>query len=243
MLESEILSSGILVLRPSGPISAEDVDSVRHKVDAQLDAGHEQAGLMIDAASFPGWKDLGGMCSHLRFIRDHHRLIPRVAIVSESRFLAALPKFARHFLHAEFRRFDAGDGENALAWISEADSPELSAIRRGWFPDRKLIWIYVHGTIHTGPYRELAEWMEAIIAEHKPVSFLVDLEDLEGVDFGAVMSDLKFGLKHVGDIRRVALVGNRHWTRRLASLPNPFSMEIRAFPEAEEHEAWDWASS
>lgn len=57
------------------------------------------------------------------------------------------------------------------------------------------------------------------------------------------MSDLKFGLKHVHDIRRMALVGDRHWTHRLASLPNPFPMEIRAFPEAEEHQAWDWASS
>jgi hypothetical protein len=243
MVESEILPTGILVLRPSGPISAEDVDIVREKVDSHLAADHELRGLMIEAASFPGWKDLAGMCSHLRFIRDHHRMIPRVAIVSDSAFLAALPKLARHFHHAEFRRFDTGESEAALAWLSKVSEPDLSAIRRGWFPDRKLIWIYVHGTVHTGPYRELAEWMEGIITEHKPVSFLIDLEDLGGVDFGAVMTDLKFGLKHVGDIRRMALVGNRHWTRRLASLPNPFSMEIRAFSEAEEHEAWDWASA
>ncbi len=243
MVDSEILSSGILVLRPSGPISSDDIEAVREKVDAYLNDGHTIAGLMIEAASFPGWKDLAGMSSHLRFVHDHHRKIPRVAFVSDSRVLATLPKLARHFLHAEFRRFEGGDAAAALAWLSEAPSPDLTTIRRGWFPDRKLIWIYVHGTIHTGPYRELAEWMEGIITENKPVSFLIDLEDLEGVDFGAVMTDLKFGLRHVGDIHRMALVGDQKWTQRLASLPNPFSMEIRAFPENEEHEAWDWASS
>ncbi len=243
MVDSEILPSGILVLRPSGPISTDDIESVRAKVDAFLADHDKLAGLMIETDGFPGWKDFGGMASHLRFVRDHHRKIPRVAMVCDCRVLAALPKLARHFIHAEFRRFDAGESDAALAWLSEPVKPDLSAIRRGWFPNRNLIWIYVHGTIHTGPYRELAEWMERIISENKPVSFLIDLEDLEGVDFGAVMSDLKFGLKHVGDIRRMALVGDRNWTQRLASLPNPFSMEIRAFPEAEEHEAWDWASA
>lgn len=243
MVESEILPSGILTLRPSGPISAEDIQQVREKVDAFLAQGNELHGVLIDADGFPGWKDFAGVCSHLRFIRDHHRQISRVAAVGDCHFLAALPKLARHFLHAEFRRFDAGQRETALAWLAGPPKPDLSAIRRGWFPDRKLIWIYIRGTIHTGPYRELAEWMEKIIRDHKPVSFLIDVEDLEGVDFGAVMTDLKFGLKHVGDIHRMALVGDQHWTQRLASLPNPFRMEIRAFPEEKEHEAWDWASS
>jgi hypothetical protein len=40
----------------------------------------------------------------------------------------------------------------------------------------------------------------------------------------------------------MALIGNATWTHRLASLPNPFSLEIRAFDEAEEHDAWDWAT-
>ncbi len=57
-----------------------------------------------------------------------------------------------------------------------------------------------------------------------------------------MLKDLKFGFKHMNDIRRMALIGNASWTHRLASLPNPFSLEIRAFDEAEEHDAWDWAT-
>ena len=135
-----------------------------------------------------------------------------------------------------------GKSDDALAWIEAGRTKPHSSIRYGWFPDRKLIWIYVHGTVHTEAYGNLIEWMEGILADEAPVSFLVDLEDLERVDFGAMLKDLKFGLKHVKDIRRMALIGNASWTHRLASLPNPFSLEIRAFDEAEEHDAWDWAT-
>jgi len=243
MVEFDILPTNVLVLRPSAPITADDITAVKEKVDPLLASGGHLAGVMIEANGFPGWKDFAGLCSHLRFVRDHHREVPRVAVVSDSCFLTAMPKLARHFLHAEFANFPAGKSTDALAWIEAGRKKPHSAIRKGWFPDRKLIWIYVHGTIHTEAYSELVHWMEGILAENAPVSFLIDLEDLDGVDFGAVMKDLKFGLTHVKDIHRMALVGNAKWTHRLASLPNPFSLELKAFDEVEEHEAWDWATA
>ena len=85
--------------------------------------------------------------------------------------------------------------------------------------------------------------MEEILAETSPISFLVDVDNLDGVEPGAMLSDLSFGLSHVTKIRRLALVGDEKWIRRLASLPNPFSLEIRAFGEDEDHEAWDWITS
>lgn len=244
MVDSEILPSHVLVLRPSGPISADDIAAVRGKVDALLHDGGHLTGVMIEAVAFPGWKDFAALSKHLSFVREHHRDIPRVAVVSDSRFLTALPRLARHFLHAEFRHFAAGAGDSALAWLtSPASAPAPpTAIRRGWFPDRDLVWIYVHGRVTTEEYKDLAHWMEGIVAERSPVSFLIDLEDLDGVDFGAAMADMKFGFSHLKDIRRVALVGDEKWTHRLASLPNPFSLEIKAFKEADEHDAWDWAT-
>jgi|GEM_PF-665505 len=242
MVESEILPNKVLVLRPSGPISTEDIAAVREKVDALLAGGERLAGLMIEADGFPGWKDFAAMTRHLGFVREHHREIPRVAVVSDSHFLAALPKLARHFLHAEFRHFPAGEAGAALAWIDSPAAAPPQAIRRGWFPDRDLVWIYVRGRVTTEEYKDLAEWMTGILAERSPVNFLIDLEDLEGVDLGAAMADMKFGFTHLKDMRRIALVGDEKWTHRLASLPNPFSLEIKAFKEADEHEAWDWAT-
>ena len=47
----------------------------------------------------------------------------------------------------------------------------------------------------------------------------------------------------VGADGSLSFIGDAKWTHRLASIPNPFSLEIRAFDEAEEYDAWDWASS
>lgn len=55
MVESEILPSGILVLRPSGPISTDDIEAVREAVDAHLTDGHELAGLLIEAEEHEAW--------------------------------------------------------------------------------------------------------------------------------------------------------------------------------------------
>ncbi|GAA5483595.1 STAS/SEC14 domain-containing protein [Haloferula sargassicola] len=243
MVDSQILPNRVLVLRPSGPISKEDIAAVREKVDALLASGGHLAGVLIEAPGFPGWHDFGAMSSHLSFVREHHRDVPRVAIVSDSRFLAALPKLARHFVQAEFHHFAAGETEAALAWAAEGKPKAPSALRYGWFPDRKLVWFYVHGRVHTEDYRKAISWMEGIFAETSPVSFLIDLQDLEGIDAGAIMADMRFGMKHLKDIHRIALVGNEKWTRKAASLPNLFKLELKAFPEAEEHQAWDWATA
>ena len=41
-----------------------------------------------------------------------------MALVTSSRFLAAVPRLARHFVAAEVRHFDTADYEKALAWVS-----------------------------------------------------------------------------------------------------------------------------
>ena len=42
------------------------------------------AGILIEAPAFPGWEDLGAMAAHFRFVRDHHKLIKKVGLVTDS---------------------------------------------------------------------------------------------------------------------------------------------------------------
>lgn len=85
--------------------------------------------------------------------------------------------------------------------------------------------------------------VQDIIHEHSPISFLVNIGDLEGVEPGAFLADMKFGFSHIKDISRMALVGDQKWCQFLASLPNPFSLEIKAFDEKSEDDAWFWVIS
>lgn len=109
--------AGILTLRPEGPLSAADFDSLARTVDPYLESQGKLEGLMVDAPSFPGWEDFSALLSHLRFVRDHHRRIRRIAVVSDSRFLSVAPKFAGHFVSAEVKTFDGSARDAALSWL------------------------------------------------------------------------------------------------------------------------------
>lgn len=118
MIQHELLRErGILIIKPEGALRSEDFTEIARVVDPYIEQHGALKGLMIEAASFPGWENFAALLSHLRFVRDHHRAIRRVAVVSDSALLTMGPKIAAHFVSAELRTFDAADRAAALAWI------------------------------------------------------------------------------------------------------------------------------
>lgn len=118
MLQHELLRErGILILKPEGALRAEDFIALAGAVDPFIESRGELAGLMIDAPAFPGWENFAALLSHLRFVRDHHRRVRRIAVVSDSTLLAVGPRIASHFVDAEVRTFGTADRAAALAWI------------------------------------------------------------------------------------------------------------------------------
>jgi hypothetical protein len=53
----------------------------------------------------------------MKFVRDHHRNIDRVAAVTDSTFLKIVPRIADHFAHPEIRVFASGEKTKALDWL------------------------------------------------------------------------------------------------------------------------------
>ncbi len=118
MLQHELLrDKGILVLKPEGAFQAQDFAALAATVDPYIQQHGELKGLMIEAPSFPGWENFAALLSHVRFVRDHHRQVRRIAVVSDSPLLALAPKIASHFVSAQVRTFDANGRAAALAWI------------------------------------------------------------------------------------------------------------------------------
>ena len=120
MLEFELnKESGVLVLKPHGPLSSDDFPPITDAVDAYLGKADKLNGVMIYAKEFPGWEDFGGLVSHLQFVRDHHANIRKLATVSDSTVLTIMPKVVKHFVSAETRHFDSGDLYAAEVWLAE----------------------------------------------------------------------------------------------------------------------------
>jgi hypothetical protein len=120
MLHYELLKEdGILVLKPDGALQASDFERVVNVLDPYIEEKGKLRGLMIEAQSFPGWSDFAAFLTHLRFIRDHHRHIAKLAVVSDNAFLAVAPQFAGHFVSAELRHFAPAERAAAMAWMRE----------------------------------------------------------------------------------------------------------------------------
>lgn len=118
LIQFELLrDKAILVVSPQGTIEAGDFTKVAEVIDPYLVEQGMLAGLLIEAPSFPGWDSFGALIEHLKFVRDHHKRIERVAAVTDSAFLQIAPRLAEHFAHPEIRVFSSSERARALSWL------------------------------------------------------------------------------------------------------------------------------
>ena len=118
MIRFELLrDAGVLVLEPKSTLSAEDFHEVSRTIDPYIREKGKLTGLLIEAASFPGWDSLGTIIEHLKFVYGHHRNIDRVAVVTDATFFKIAPTIAQHFAHPEIRVFAGGERVKALEWL------------------------------------------------------------------------------------------------------------------------------
>jgi hypothetical protein len=109
--------NSILVVRPRSALEAADFAQLAKSVDPHIEKTGGLAGLIVEAPSFPGWESFGALAAHIRFVRDHHKRVRKVAVVTDSAIGSVAERLASHFVAAEIRRFRAGELEAARQWI------------------------------------------------------------------------------------------------------------------------------
>ena len=107
----------ILYVRPQSSLEEEDFVQLAKTVDPYIEETGDLAGLIIEAPTFPGWNSLGAMVTHFRFVRDHHKHIKKIGLVTDSALGDVAEHLASHFVSAEIRHFPAGELEAARQWI------------------------------------------------------------------------------------------------------------------------------
>jgi hypothetical protein len=111
--------NAIVVVHPESALDKNDFTELGKVVDPQIEANGDLAGLIIDAPRFPGWDSFGALVTHIRFVHDHHKLVKKVAVVTDSHLGDFAAHLAAHFVSAEIRQFPAGDVEQARRWITD----------------------------------------------------------------------------------------------------------------------------
>ena len=108
---------GIVLLEPEGALSEEDFKAAARIVDPYIEKSGSLNGVLIHTKSFPGWDSFSALIKHLRFVKDHHKKVACVALVTDSAIGEFAEHVASHFINAEIKHFDFDELNEANNWI------------------------------------------------------------------------------------------------------------------------------
>jgi hypothetical protein len=111
-------ATSVLTLHPESAFDKNDFAELAKTVDPHIESTGDLAGVIIDAAHFPGWDGFGAMVSHFRFVREHEKHVKKIALVTDSHLGDVAEQLTSHFISAEVRHFPAGEVEQARQWIA-----------------------------------------------------------------------------------------------------------------------------
>ena len=119
MLSVEIdQANHIAILEPHGALSEDDFVAAARTIDSMIETTGQLNGILIHSKSFPGWESVAALSSHLKFIREHHKKLSRIALVTDSIAAHLAEIFATHFVRAEIRIFSFNQFDDAANWLT-----------------------------------------------------------------------------------------------------------------------------
>jgi SpoIIAA-like len=114
--------TGVIVVEIKEALRAQDFDALALAADTWIEAHGDLRGIVIHAREFPGWENLGSLFRHVRFVRDHHRKVRRIALAADGKLASLASLVGEHFVQAEVRSFAYDDLANAIAWAGDASA-------------------------------------------------------------------------------------------------------------------------
>ena len=107
-----------------------------------------------------------------------------------------------------------------------------------------IVGFRVSGTVTTADIQPWASLLENKIQQEGKLRAYVEYESISGITWNAIVQDLKFDLKHLGDFEKAAIVSDKAWMNLSAKiagfLPN---LEVKTFSFAEKEQAQQWVKS
>ena len=104
-----------------------------------------------------------------------------------------------------------------------------------------LVVVRVTGKLVKADYERCVPEFDRLIRQHGKLGLLFEFTDFHGWEGGALWDEIKLDIKHVADIERIAVVGDKKWEQGMATFYKPFTKAtIRYFDQANAPEARKW---
>ena len=107
-----------------------------------------------------------------------------------------------------------------------------------------VIGFEASGTLQAEDYRDVLLPAIDRATEHGDLRVLIVISAFDGISAGALWEDLKMGLQHGRDWKRIALVTDVEWMHHMAAMFGWLTPgEMRQFPLAERAAAETWVAA
>ena len=83
--------------------------------------------------------------------------------------------------------------------------------------------VHVSGILSKADYEQFVPEFERLVREHGKLRVRFDLTGFHGWEAAAMWEEIKFDVKHLAGIKRLAMVGDLQWQHVMAIFCQPFT--------------------
>jgi hypothetical protein len=107
--------------------------------------------------------------------------------------------------------------------------------------DGKVLELAVNEKFTDSDFRSLEPAFYRLVKQHGKIRVLLQMVDFHGWEGVALWDEVRFDVKHFGEIERLAMVGDKKWEKFLSAFCRPFTTaEVRYFDKVAINEARAW---
>ncbi len=242
MIDIHITDAGLAEVEFDGALTSEDFAKVRTTIDGYINQHDRVPNILIHLHKLAHWDSPKALQDHFELVKDHHRLVQKLAVVGDNPLLAVLPEMADHFVKAKIRRFPESKLADARAWLqSEKDEPGEFEVLEG-FPD-DVVAVQAKGIITGKAYADkLVPLIDAKLEKHERIKCLLVVDEQFIAYTGeAAWNDMLLGIRHWNRFERIAVVTDINWLRMSLRVFTPLvPAEFKLFDLAQLDEAKSW---
>lgn len=235
----------VTVISPEQKISQQDIARLVETMNDYIHAHDKVPSLVIVTASPPMWENFDALKSHVSFIHERQKIVPKVAFVTDSVLLSLAQPLADIFTGAKIRRFKSEAYDDAVNWAAMKEDHPGAITAMDGFP-RDVIALRFAGLITSQDYsNSLVPLIEEASKEHDELKLLCVLDQyFDGYSAGAMWDDMRFGFSHLTTFSKLALVTDVDWIRKSAKLfGSLMPTEVMVFDTDEFEDAKTWITS
>ncbi|MFW2348864.1 STAS/SEC14 domain-containing protein [Qipengyuania sp.] len=78
--------------RPQGALAKADFDRLAETIDTRINETDRVPNLVICLDGLPHWDSLGALTRHFHFVKEHQKIVKKVAVVGDAALLALAPR-------------------------------------------------------------------------------------------------------------------------------------------------------